>query len=856
MMYGIVQGLVEVCGWFELLFVNVLSMPYNTGVFVYVIIITGVLIWAIWETMREKMNEKRMKAAFILTVTILGIPFIGNGYLLGILLIAALTGFMFWYKKINVKAINTILISLMVIVIGYSTFALILIRATAETPMNQNNPNDIFTLRTYLAREQYGDTPLLYGKTYVSDVKRERRGNHLIPVTKPGVPTWTRVIKESPEEKDKYFISSENERAIYLEETCMLFPRMYSSVDENHITGYKEWGEVKGIPVRINTGNESKTVMKPTFGENLRYFFHYQLNFMYWRYFMWNFSGRQNDIQGHGDIMHGNWITGIKFLDEFRVGPQDNMPHDITENKGHNAFYMLPLILGVIGILVQVLKKSDKGIQGFWITFFLFFMTGIAIVLYLNQPPFQPRERDYAYAGSFYAFCIWIGIGVAGIAQLLERARISPVIASTIATIICLLVPIQMVSQTWDDHDRSGRYVARDFGRNYLESCEPNAIIFTHGDNDTFPLWYVQEIEGVRTDVRVCNTSYLQTDWYINQMKRQAYNSDPLPISWTYKDYLQGKRDLIYIMPTSEQPQPTNLGTALNFIKSDDPKHKFPYGDTSLDYIPTSRFTLRIDSATVVKNKTVNREYEPYIENEINLNFDGKSYITKVDAISMDMINTNNWERPIYFASTVPGNLYGYVGNNLQKTGLALQLIPINTTQHNITVNTTKMYDNVMNKFKWGGVDKPGIYLEENTMRMCKSYRQVLFSDLAEALIKEGKADSALKVLDRCIEVLPEENVPYDFSIYPIARFYFILGQTETAKEITAKMVERAMTEVDWMLRLKPAQREAFLRSINYNLAVMREILTISMQYDKEFAQSYIEQFNQYSMQFEGRKKQ
>ncbi|MDR1223363.1 MAG: DUF2723 domain-containing protein [Tannerella sp.] len=856
-MYGIVQSLVEVCGWFELLFVNVLGMPYNSGVYAYVVVVAGILIWAIWETMRDRVNEKRMKAAFILAVTLLGIPFIGSGYLLGIILIAVLTVFMFRYKKINVKVINTILISLMVIVIGYSTFALILIRATVETPMNQNNPSDIFTLRTYLAREQYGETPLLYGKTYVSEVKRERQGNYLAPVMKSGVPVWTRVIRENPDEKDRYFISSRNEKFVYMEETCMLFPRMYSSQDENHPAGYREWGNVKGTPVRISSGSETKTVIKPTFGENLRYFFTYQLNFMYWRYFMWNFSGRQNDIQGHGNIMHGNWITGIKFLDEVRVGPQDHMPDDIINNKGHNTFYMLPLLLGIIGILVQVLKKGDRGIQSFWITFFLFFMTGIAIVLYLNQPPFQPRERDYAYAGSFYAFCIWIGIGVAGIARLLERAKIPPVAASAMATLICLLVPLQMASQTWDDHDRSGRYVARDFGRNYLESCEPNAIIFTHGDNDTFPLWYVQEVQGVRTDVRVCNTSYLQTDWYINQMKRQAYNSDPLPISWTYKDYLQGKREVIYIMPTSEQPRPVSLAAALNFIKSDDPKHKVAYGDSYEDYIPTSRFTLRVDSATVVKNKTVNREYEPYIEKEINMNFDGKNVITKVDAISMDMINTNNWERPIYFASTVPGNLYGYVNNNLQKTGLALQLVPMNTTQHDLAVNTAKMYDNLMNKFRWGGVDKPGVYLEENTMRMCKSYRQVLFADLAEALIKEEKTDSALRVLDRCMEVFPEENVPYDFSVYPVARLYFLLGQTEKAKEITAKMVERGMREVDWMLRLRPAQREAFIRNINYNLAVMKDILSISMQYDKEFAQSYIEQFNNYSIQFEsGQKKQ
>jgi hypothetical protein len=846
MLFGVVQGLVEVCGWFELLFVNNLGMPYNTGVFVYLIIITGVLSWAIWETMRGNVNEKRMKTAFILSITLLGIPFVGDGYFLGILLIAALTLFMFRYKKINIKAINTILISMAVIFIGYSTFALILIRATADTPMNQNKPSDIFTLRTYLAREQYGETPLIYGKTYVSERKWELQGRQMVSVTKPGVPTWTRVIKENANEKDRYFISSQNERDVFIEETCMLFPRMYSS-DENHIGGYKSWGDVKGTPVHINVGGETKTVIKPTFGENLTFFFRYQLNFMYWRYFMWNFSGRQNDIQGHGDIMHGNWITGIKFLDEMRVGPQDNMPHDIIDNKGHNVFYMLPLILGIIGILVQVLQKNDKGIQGFWITFFLFFMTGIAIVLYLNQYPYQPRERDYAYAGSFYAFCIWIGVGVVGLYRLLERAQIPPAAAATAATLICLLAPVQMASQTWDDHDRSGRYVARDFGRNYLESCEPNAIIFTHGDNDTFPLWYVQAVEGVRTDVRVCNTSYLQTDWYINQMKRQAYNSDPLPISWTYKDYLQGKREHIYLIPQTDKP--IEMSTALKLMKSDNKRHQFSTGNITLNFLPSSKLALRIDSADVVKNKTVNTEYEPFIEKELIMNFEGKRGISKVDAISLDMIHTNKWKRPIYYASTVPGDFYNYAADNLQKTGLALQLLPINTTAHDITVNTRKMYDNVMNKFKWGGIEKPGVYLEENSMRMCKSYRQVLFADLAEALIKEEKIDSAIKVLDRCIEVMPEENVPYDFSIHPVARLYFSLGKIEEAKNITAKMLEWIMTEIDWMLRLKPSQREAFQRNINYNMAIMRDILSISQQYDKEFSQPYIERFYNYSMQ-------
>jgi hypothetical protein len=378
--------------------------------------------------------------------------------------------------------------------------------------MDQNSPKDIFTLRTYLAREQYGQTPLFYGQTYVSEVKYQRQGNMYTVESNEGDPIWTRISKKDGSEKDKYYVSRYATEYKYVDDLNMLFPRMYSS-QANHVEAYKEWAQIKGAPVKFDRHGQTVTVMKPAFAENLRFFFSYQLNFMYWRYFMWNFSGRQNDIQGHGEILNGNWITGIKAIDEALVGPQDDMPDDITKNKGHNVYYMLPLLLGLIGLFYQA-YSGQKGIQGFWITFFLFFMTGIAIVLYLNQTPYQPRERDYAYAGSFYAFCIWVGFGVAGFAKLLERyAKASPVTAGVAASVLSLFVPVQMGGQNWDDHDRSKRYMARDFGHNYLESCEPDAIIFTNGDNDTFPLWYAQEVEGIRTDVRVCNTSYLQTDW-------------------------------------------------------------------------------------------------------------------------------------------------------------------------------------------------------------------------------------------------------------------------------------------------------------------------------------------------------
>ena len=845
-LYGIVQGLVEVAGLFELFFVNLLHLPYNVGVFVFVIIIGGVLAWSIWETMQKHINEKRMKLAFILSITLSGIPFVGDGYLIGIGIIAALSFFMFWYKRVNIKVLNTILVSLMVIVIGYSSFALILIRASADTPMNQNKPCDIFTLRTYLAREQYGETPLLYGRTYVSEVKRQNQGNYAIAVMKKGAPVWSRIIKDNPGEKDRYEIISYNERPVYFEETCMLFPRMHSAKDQTHIDAYKQWGQVKGMPVRISVGGQLKTVMKPTFSENLRFFFDYQLNFMYWRYFMWNFSGRQNDLQGYGNIMHGNWITGIKAIDEVRVGPQDNMPFDIAKNKGHNVYYMLPLLLGLIGIFYQVLKKEIVGIQSFWITFFLFFMTGIAIVMYLNQEPFQPRERDYAYAGSFYAFCIWIGIGVAGIARLLEKAKLPAILANAIAVGVCLLIPIQMASQTWDDHDRSGRYLARDFGSNYLESCEPNAVIFTHGDNDTFPLWYAQEVEGIRTDVRVCNTSYLQTDWYINQMKKQAYNSDPLPISWTHKDFAQGKRDIMYVVPRFEKPQ--NLGAVLNWLKSDDPKLQLEHN--SGNYLPATNLFMKVDSSAVVKNRTVNPEYEPYILNEMTFDFSDKNYITKVDAITLDMINTNKWERPIYFAITTPPTVYGTYANYVQRTGMAYQVVPLPSKDLDITVNTTKMYDNVMHKFKWGGLEKPGLYLDENSMRMCKSQRAIIFADLAAALIQENKLDSALRVLDRCIEVISEENVRHDETSHHLVHLYFALGQTDKAQKIVVSMIDNYLTNIDWILRLRPAQRETVVPLLNNNLSWLQQLLSLCYQYDKDFAQPYIERFRQYSDQY------
>ena len=555
-LYGIVPGIVKVGGWFELLFVNGLGMSFNSGVVVYIILLAAALIWGVYESYTEK-NKTRMAISFILTIALLGIPFYGHGassIVIGILVIAALGLYLApniqtkikekW--RISARTMNTALLCTMMIVIGYSSYALIVIRSTANTPMDQNSPEDIFTLGEYLGREQYGTRPLFYGPAFSSKVALDVKDGYCIPRQSEAGSKFVRKEKTSPDEKDSYIELPGRVEYEYAQN--MLFPRMYSS---SHAPLYKQWVDIKGYDVPYDQCGEMVMVNMPTQWENIKFFFSYQLNFMYWRYFMWNFAGRQNDIQGSGEIEHGNWITGIPFIDNLLVGNQELLPQDLKNNKGHNVFYCLPLILGLIGLFWQA-YHSQRGIQQFWVVFFLFFMTGIAIVLYLNQTPAQPRERDYAYAGSFYAFAIWVGMGVAGIIRMLrDYAKMQELPAAVLASVLCLFVPIQIAGQTWDDHDRSGRFVARDFGQNYLMTLqeEGNPIIYTNGDNDTFPLWYNQETEGFRTDARTCNLSYLQTDWYIDQMKRPAYDSPSLPITWDRVEYVEGQNEYISIRP-------------------------------------------------------------------------------------------------------------------------------------------------------------------------------------------------------------------------------------------------------------------------------------------------------------------
>ena len=556
-LYGVVPGIITVGGWFELFFVNTLGCPFNTGEIIYIFLLVATVIWAIWETSRDK-SERRQNIAFLLSVGMLGIPFYGYGWsavAIGVVVLVALWFVLNYHKTIDKKKIalvaarikNTTLLCLLMLMIGYSSYAVIVIRSSANPPMDQNSPEDIFTLGNYLSRDQYGDRPLLYGQAYTSQVALEIEGNMCKPRFNEGAPIYSRKEKATADEKDSYFVVSHKNKYIYAQN--MLFPRMH---DSSHAQDYESWmGGVEGVQIPYDRCGENMMVKMPTMMENIRFFLSYQCNFMYWRYFMWNFAGRQNDIQGHGELEHGNWLTGISFFDNMMLGDQSKLPDDLKANKGHNVFYCLPLLLGLIGLFWQA-WRGRRGIRQFWVVFFLFFMTGLAIVVYLNQTPVQPRERDYAYAGSFYAYAIWCGIGVAAIIDLIKKyCKLGGVAVSAIVGVAALLVPIQMASQTWDDHDRSGRYTCRDFGQNYLMTLQDkgNPIIFTNGDNDTFPLWYNQDVEGVRPDARVCNLSYLQTDWYIDQMKRPAYTSPSLPITWPRIEYCSGTNDYVEVVP-------------------------------------------------------------------------------------------------------------------------------------------------------------------------------------------------------------------------------------------------------------------------------------------------------------------
>ena len=884
-LYGIVPGVVKVGGWFELLFVNSLGMPFNTGVIVYVALLAAAIIWGIYESYNEK-SRTRMNLSFLLTIAMLGIPFYGHGasaVIIGILVLGVLAAYLFASKlnekiRMSARTMNTALLCTMMIMVGYSSYALIVIRSVANTPMDQNSPEDIFTLGEYLGREQYGTRPLFYGPAYSSKVALDVEDGYCVPRQKSTDTKYVRKEKTSPDEKDSYVELPGRVEYEYAQN--MLFPRMYSSA---HTAYYKSWQDITGYDVPYDQCGEMLMVNMPTQWDNIKFFFSYQLNFMDWRYFMWNFAGRQNDIQSSGEIEHGNWITGIPFIDNLLYGDQNMLPQELKDNKGHNVFYCLPLILGIIGLFWQA-WRGQKGIQQFWVVFFLFFMTGIAIVLYLNQTPGQPRERDYAYAGSFYAFAIWIGMGVAGIVHLL-RNYMKEVPAAALTSAVCLLVPIQMASQTWDDHDRSGRYVARDFGQNYLMSLQEsgNPIIYTNGDNDTFPLWYNQETEGFRTDARTCNLSYLQTDWYIDQMKRPAYDSPALPITWDRTEYMEGQNEYVPIRPdfkkqidkaykaAEEEVLNGKNPEALNNIRAqfgDNPyelKNILKYWVRTKDgqaVIPTDSIVVKIDKEAVRRSGMMIPEaLGDSIPDYMHISLkdekgNPKRALYKSELMMLEMLANANWERPIYMAITVGTDNQLNMREHFIQEGLTYRFTPFDTEALGATIDSEKMYDNLMNKFKFGGIDKPGIYIDENTMRMCYTHRRI-FAQLITQLMKEGKKDKALAALEYAEKMIPAFNVPYDVQngALEMAEAYYQLGNNTKADQIIDELANKSVEYLTWYLSLDDNHLLMSQREFIMHLSALDMEVKMMEKYKSKLAGNYTPKVNELYNIYVGRMK-
>ena len=839
-LYGLVPGFIEISQYFELFFVNTLGWSFNSGVLVYAVILVAVFVWAIAELYKGR-SLNGVRWSVLLAMVLSGIFFIGDSLWIPVLLTALLAVYLWMAPRLRTRVLSIAVVSVLVIFVGYSSYALLLIRSSANPPMNQNTPDNVFDLASYLNREQYGDRPLLYGNSFDADIiyRMDSNGNYL-PVYEEGPAEYSKVAKANPSEPDKYIVTGHKRSAVTTPELNMLFPRMYSGA---HAAAYRDWTGMTGTPVDgtlivadDGTPIHTQPKIKPTQAENLRFFLAYQLNHMYWRYFMWNFAGRQNDIAGNGEPNHGNWISGIPVIDNPRLGDQSLLPYEEGEgNKGHNVFYLLPLLMGIIGLVWQAFH-SKRGIEQFWVVFFLFFMTGIAIVLYLNQTPSQPRERDYAFAGSFYSFAIWVGMGVAGLTAALRyligranksnktneanksnEADKSALIPAGIAAVVGILVPIQMVSQTWDDHDRSGRYTARDFGMNYLNSLDPNAIIFTNGDNDTFPLWYAQEVEGVRTDVKVVNQSYLTTPWYVNMMKEPSYQAHGIDMLARPTDYAYDRLQFAYFDNKGDSV-PVDALTALRALYSPTSANN-PQG---LPMIPTSLVSIPVDVNAAVKAGRITPAEAQRAENAIVTNLANgqwKEGMSLGNTISLDMLATsvrNGWNRPVYFALTVPDEYYLGMSPYMRLTGMAYEVTPLfnETTLATgaIDVDTDRAYRNITERYRWGGLDVPDadIYLDETVRRMVTSTRLSILNT-AEALVREGldaqdandtkraseRFTKALNLLNLMEKKLPVRLSPLAFQdAQTIALLYNEIGRSTGNKKLVEKGLRTMRDEI------------------------------------------------------------
>jgi hypothetical protein len=779
MVFVLIPGVPKVAGWFELLLVNGFGLPYNSGLLFFVVILTALLVFGI----RYSIRSGRVILNYAVT-------------------------------------------AITVIMIGYSSYAMIMIRSSARPPMNQNNPSDIFSLSYYINMEQYGSSPKIYGNYYSAPV---------VDVT--------RIIAGYNKVNGKYepYYRPEYE---YKKEFMTIFPRMYSS-DPEHESAYKYWGRIKGRRYSVSSGSGKDIIVCPTFVENLRYFFRYQTGFMYLRYFMWNFAGRQNDYQGNGNSVYGNWISGIKFIDEARLGRLDKLPDDLKNSPGRNTYFFLPFLVGIIGLFWQINRDRN----GFWLVLAFFIMTGVAIIFYLNQYPNQPRERDYAYAGSFYAFAIWIGMGFMYVYENLRRLLKANLSALLTFIVLLFVIPVLMASQNWDDHDRSGRYTARDIGANYLKSCAPNSVLFTYGDNDSFPVWYVQDVEKVRTDIRVANLSYIQAGWYIDMMRQKAFDSDPLPMTLSQEKYLEGVRDQMPVV--SRVDKPVELSQIVQFIGQDDKKYKTDItgrGDF-LNFIPTNKFIIDVDSAKVVSTGTVKEYFKNRIVSPMIWEY-SENDAFKGDLAIMDLLSTNKWERPIYISTTVPSSQYKGLEKYFVQEGLTYRIVPVRTDKPEEgefgMIDHEAMYDNMMNKFGWGNAADPSVYLDENNKRMFSNFRRI-FGNLGKSLLVAGDTTRAVEAVHRGLEIVPPEKLPYDFFVIVDAEVLFRAGQAEEGNKIINDVIKYSKEYLDYAIAMDPDSRFGMDYPIGINMQALIDInkLAIDLKMD-QLAQTVGTDVNKY----------
>lgn len=769
-MYFIIPGVVSLAAKFELFFVNTIGLPFNSGTIIYFILLIGGLTYGIiWSQKRRKLLS------------------------------------------------NTILLSLTFILIGYSSFLMLVIRANANTPINENSPDNAISLLSYLNREQYGTWPILTGQYYNSPTDPQNPGSDGDPI----------YIRDN--EKGRYIITDERKNTIanYDSRFTTFLPRMYSS-QANHVRAYKSWGKVEGRPISIvNDQGEQEVIYKPTFTENMRFLFRYQLGHMYLRYFMWNFVGRQNDTQGHGGVKDGNWISGVSFIDNALLGDQSNLP-DSMKSPARNTYFFLPLLLGFIGMFFHFNRNSKDAL----VVALLFFMTGIAIVLYLNQTPFQPRERDYAYSGSFYAFAIWIGLGVYSIYEFI-RKKVNGGVALPATGIITLIVPVLMAAQNWDDHDRSGKYAARDFAANYLNSCDPNAILITNGDNDTFPLWYAQEVEGIRTDVRVVNYMLSGSDWYVHQLARKIYDSEPLKFKLTPKQYDKGVNEAVYIY--EQLKTRVELKQVIDFIASNDPRSKLPMNNGEMiSFLPTRQLRLTVDKDNAIKNGIVPPymadSVVPYIDWNVKSNF-----LFKNDIMLLDFLANNNWERPLYFASPNSVNDVLDIDRYCHLTGVVYKFIPVPAEDYYKGlggVDEIASYDILMNKTKWGNLKDPDVVVDPESARNSQMLKQNYYR-LAQALVNKGKNTEAVAVVDHVINEFPNAKFPFDIYMISLLDVYYKAGAPDKGNSFGKTIAKVFGEKLAFYNQVEPKFASHYKEDAEEATMVLARIYSIAKEYNQ-----------------------